>query len=195
MANNLNFDKILKDDYGNAPKKVLEKYDYDYGEKIFEKIKKKNWKSENKNIINEIVLWKIERQILGDEEKLLNLCTRIKKIESVDEALTNSEQKIKVIIKELLEFKEIQLAMASTIMHFYNPNVFPIFDQRAYRVIFEKDYKKIYSKTKLANTYIDYLKTCKEYYDNKINGKIYFSDLDKYLYQLDILAGNHVSNY
>lgn len=86
--------------------------------------------------------------------------------------------------------------MASTFLHFFNPNVFSIFDQRAYRVIYLNDYQASTIARINADLYMEYLEKCERYYNIRLSDSgIPFSEIDKYLYQLDIKAGNKAKNY
>ncbi len=75
--------------------------------------------------------------------------------------------------------------MASTILHFYNPETFPIIDQRAYRELYEKEAPRFTEKNS-CDIYVKYIKDCYKYWeDNCKCVGIEFSDIDKILYQLD----------
>ena len=133
----------------------------------------------NQEIINEIVLWKVNRYALI-EPKILDLLNQIKKEDQVlDKSLTRE------ILSELLGkgHKGIRLAMASTLLRFKNPRVYQILDQRVYRFIFGKELK--YSLTNIEDqikTYFHYLERLKEVCEEK---KIEFNDSDRILYMMD----------
>ena len=86
----------------------------------------------NQEIINEIVLWKVNRYVLMQKDTL-ELLNKIKKTDNI----LNEELTI-LILKKLLDKdqKGIQLAMASTILRFKNPSIYQIIDQRVYRFIY-----------------------------------------------------------
>ena len=73
----------------------------------------------DQNIINEIVLWKVNRYVSLDEEtlKLVNLIRK-------DDTEINVET-TKQVLQHLLDTKTkgVQLAMASTILRFKNPDI------------------------------------------------------------------------
>jgi hypothetical protein len=120
----------------------------------------------DQEIINEIVLWKVNRyaDIDDDTLKLLN---------DIDRNATKLDiEKTRIVLKTLIQKKGIQLPMASTILRFKNKNIYQIIDQRVYRIIY-KDKKlklKTHPNDKNLNDqidlYVQYLKdlskVCKE---------------------------------
>lgn len=130
----------------------------------------------NQDILNKIVLWKVNRYAYFDDETLefLNSINKISK--NLDIALT------KKILEKLLNTTWVQLAMASTILRFKNPHIYQIIDQRVYRIIYGDEMPKP-SKTDISIAlYIEYLQklqeTCRKY-------NIDFSESDRVLYTLD----------
>ena len=191
---NYDFDNVLKK-YNNDPREVLARYSYESGKYIFDRINDSNCdSSELSDIVNSIVLWKINRSVNLSEKLLLELKS-IQNINSPLIALNEKRNDIRNLIIQLVKSKGVRLAMASTFLHFFNPNVFPIIDQRAYRVVFKEDYKASTVASVNADVYLSYLEKCVEYYNEKLKGIISFSDIDKFLYQLDILAKNRIRNY
>lgn len=91
----------------------------------------------DQNIINEIVLWKVNRYSEVDPET-------IKKITSIDP----DEKDINIILTQeilsrLLKTKGVKLPMASTILRFRNPHIYQIIDQRVFRIIYPNQKLKI----------------------------------------------------
>ena len=133
----------------------------------------------DQQVINEIVLWKVNRYAQIEPETLA-LLNQIKKEDQVlDNELTRR------ILSDLLgkDHKGIRLAMASTILRFKNPNIYQILDQRVFRFIFGRDLK--YSLTNIEEQielYFEYLEklkeVCKQY-------KIDFKEADRILYMMD----------
>lgn len=72
----------------------------------------------NQNIINQIVLWKVNRYSQLDES-VLSFLNQINKHDLILNTDLTEE-----ILENLLATKGIQLAMASTILRFKNPNVY-----------------------------------------------------------------------
>lgn len=133
----------------------------------------------DQDIINEVVLWKVNRYALI-EPGTFELLNQIKKGNKVlDEILT------KKILFELLGKgqKGIRLAMASTILRFKNPNIYQIIDQRVYRFIYgEELVYKVSDVDKQIEIYLNYLKKLHEVCEDK---KIQFSKADRILYMMD----------
>jgi thermostable 8-oxoguanine DNA glycosylase len=88
------------------------------------------------------------------------LINKIKKTDTdINDALTGA------ILLKLLDKKQkgIRLPMASTILHFKNPKIYQIIDQRVYRFICKKELK--YSLSNLneqINIYLSYLDKLRE---------------------------------
>ncbi len=87
----------------------------------------------DQDIINKIVLWKVNRYAHLDTETI-KLINQVKKTDKE----INSELSEAILFK-LLQQKGIRLAMASTILRFKNPSIYQIIDQRVYRFIYGKD--------------------------------------------------------
>jgi hypothetical protein len=135
----------------------------------------------NQDIINEIVLWKVNRFAKVDEDTLILL-------NSIDIDSTQlDELKTKEVLKKLIIIKGIQLPMASTILRFKNKNIYQIIDQRVYRIIYGEVLKlKTYSSEKNINEQIDiYLKYLSDLKEISIKLKIPFCDIDRILYNAD----------
>jgi len=131
---------------------------------------------EDYDIINMIALWKINREIEIDPETIEYINAIAKTVKSPKEALTNPD--VKDCLEQMLNLRGIRLPMASAILHFYQPNAFPIIDERSYRQIFGQEPK---SKIKIEE-YLNYIKKCIEL-SNKYG--IPFDKIDKILYQKD----------
>ena len=88
------------------------------------------------------------------------------------------------MLERLLQTNGVDLAMASTILRFRNPEVFQIIDKRAYRVVYGEKLK-VYHTTPIAKkkelyfNYLDKLNLLK----HEVN--IEFKLLDRALYELD----------
>lgn len=130
----------------------------------------------NQDILNKIVLWKVNRYAYFDNEtlKLLNSINKTSK--NLDIPLT------KKVLEKLLRTKWVQLAMASTILRFKNPHTYQIIDQRVYRIIYGDEMPKSSKKDVSIALYIEYLQKLQE---TCIKYNIDFSESDRVLYVLD----------
>ena len=131
----------------------------------------------SQEILNEIILWKVNRYAKFDEETL-NLLNKINRNdENLNQNLTGD------ILLNLLNQKGVRLAMASTILRFKNPNIYQIIDQRVYRFIYGKELKYSETNHKLQiEIYIEYLEKLNEVCEKY---QIKFEDADRILYKMD----------
>lgn len=130
----------------------------------------------SQDIINQIVLWKVNRYASIDDATMKKLNKLSKNDKEIDLEFT------KEILYRLLKIKGIKLPMASSILRFKNPDIYQIIDQRVYRYITGEDIKEPYAINKKIDYYIEYIKKLK-YVCNKYN--IDFSQSDRVLYELD----------
>ncbi len=161
-------------------------YDYRYQKHLTKHLD--SYRSDfDQEVLNEIILWKVNRYANFNHE-LLEKLNKIDKDEvEIDISKTIS------ILKLLLKTDGVQIAVASTILRFKNPNIYQIIDQRVYRILYNDrklrdDFKNINIKSKdetideQTGLYIKYLedlnKAC--HYLN-----IPFSDSDRILYMAD----------
>lgn len=170
---------------------ILNRFSYDDETKIIDRISKaeKEDYRENQDIINEIVLWKLNRRPQINEkviEAIYKLEVIKTPIEAIDSELTRD------VLMLLLNSRGMKLPMASTVLHFYYPDIFPIIDQRAYRELYGKEYPNTKGKNqKLIDLYVQYIIDCNNFHQ-EMCPEIPFSKLDKILYQIDKEKGNHV---
>jgi hypothetical protein len=133
----------------------------------------------DQDIINEIVLWKVNRYASVDNDTL-NLLNQIKKTDTI----LNPELTGAILLKLLhKDQKGIRLAMASTILRFKNPTIYQIIDQRVYRFIYGAELK--YSETDInqqITIYFDYLKKLKQIC---LDHNIKFEIADRIFYSMD----------
>jgi len=102
--------------------------EYDYQLELTSKLDKFE-RPFDQQIINEIVLWKVNRFAFLTDQTLELLNKIDPKSTELNISLTTE------LLKALLKTKGIQLPMASTILRFRNKNVYQIIDQRVYRII------------------------------------------------------------
>ena len=131
----------------------------------------------DQNVINEIVLWKVNRYVSLDDETLELINQIDKNATEVDEELTKS------VLKKLLNTNGVRLAMASTILRFKNPKIYQIIDQRVYRFIYGEELKyPLKDIDEQIKIYLAYLQKLKEVCDEH---KIDFVLADRILYSMD----------
>ncbi len=137
-------------------------------------------------IINEIVLWKVNRYV--DANTLPNW---LEMLNGFKDDIQVDEVKLKDFLECVLDdkIKGIRLAMASTFLRFRNPAVYQIIDERTYRVVMrDKESRKMlgdYAKKEdQIQLYIKYLENLRKVCA-KLN--IEFRDADRILYQFDIV--------
>ncbi|MBV6641041.1 MAG: hypothetical protein KI791_09990 [Cyclobacteriaceae bacterium] len=158
------------DEYKYQPEltKKLDKFDGEFDE----------------NVINEIALWKVNRYYRIPEELLFQL-------NQLQGFMPGEHGNSRELLHKILEIQGIDIAMASTLFRFRNPEVFQIIDKRAFRVVYGEPLK-LYTGTpneKKINTYFKYL-------DELINisekHDLSFSTIDRTLYQLDITLNKSI---
>lgn len=163
---------------------ILNRFTYDDETEIMDRISKvdKSDYRENKDIINEIVLWKMNRRPQVEEA----LIDAIYELEIIKTPLEAVESKLTArVVEMLLLSKGMQLPMASTVLHFYYPEIYPIIDQRAYRELYGEEYPKYITNVEtLMKIYTNYIVDCYQYQQERCP-EISFSKIDKILYQLD----------
>ena len=161
--------------YTGKPKEILDRFNYQ--KKLTDDLDELSDKEFTKEIIHEIVLWKVNRYPYLTIDVIDDLNTLIK-------LKPGEHKKGEKVIGKLLEIKGIDLPMASTILRFRNPQVFQIIDKRAYRSLYGKKLS-IYgssSQSKKISTYLDYLDKLCEICKSK---KLEFFFIDRLLYQFD----------
>jgi hypothetical protein len=130
----------------------------------------------DQEVINQIVLWKVNRYAPVDDEAL-HLLNQI----SSEQTELNIALSSKVL-SALLGCHGIRLPMASTILRFKNPDIYQIIDQRVYRMIYKNELKvpsKIDDQIELYHNYL--LKLRKVCIQNNIDFKV----ADRVLYEAD----------
>jgi hypothetical protein len=131
----------------------------------------------DQNLINKIVLWKINRYAQLDEETIQLLNGILPSEQEID------KEKTIAVLTALLKTPGVGIPMASTILRFRNSNIYQIIDQRAYRILYGEELKLSVIKTeKKIEIYLDYLERLKAFCIS--SGKD-FSKSDRFLYVKD----------
>ena len=115
------FEDFLKRKFNDNPQAVLTRYKYNSVDEIMERIDSNSDGDidELRDIINEIVLWKLNRMVFVENSTLLEL-KDISIIETPEDVIRKDKDKVKSLLTHLLESKGVRLPMASTFMHFFN---------------------------------------------------------------------------
>ena len=159
-------------------------YDFGYQKDLSTKLDNINVDF-SQEIINEIVLWKVNRYALLKPEtlRLINLIPPNSK--QIDVEFTKN------VLTELLNEKGIRLPMASTILRFRNKYIYQIIDQRVYRIIYpDKIYKDSSSINKQIEIYLQYLNDLR---DVAIIKSIAFEEDDRIFYNVDKRINGDIS--
>lgn len=128
-------------------------------------------------LINEIVLWKVNRHVTVSPEIL-------RVIENVRNIQAGHHKEARGTLEVLLKLRGVDLPMASTFLRFRNPRVFQIIDRHAYRAVFGRKYAlNMTSPIELKiSTYFDYIDKLIEL----CNARGFdFHTIDRLLYQFD----------
>ena len=164
------------EDFKGDLKKFLQSYDYPQPEltEYLDNIKNSDF---DQALLNEIVLWKVNRYV-KIADNLLNEINFLKE-------LSNGEhRKGGILLEKILDLKGVDLAMASTILRFRNPEVFQIIDRHAYRAIYGEKYplNRSTNVKKKIDVYFKYLERLIELCKVK---NLEFCTIDRLLYQFD----------
>lgn len=131
----------------------------------------------DQSLVNEIVLWKVNRYAPLSPSTLAAL-NGLSTIEP--EKHRESESTLKSLLRE----PGVDLPMASTLLRFKNPQVFQIIDRHAYRALYGEDYP-LYSASgldKKIEVYFNYLDRLIALSKSK---NVEFKMLDRVLYVFD----------
>ena len=172
---------MIKTIYDSDFKIISDDYEFKYQEALTKKLDSSN-DNFSQEKLNEIVLWKVNRYAEFDE-------SLIELINSIDKNETKIDvDKTRIILKGLLKTNGVQLAMASTILRYRNPNIYQIIDQRVYRVIYKNQILELntYPSEKNLNFQIElYIKYLYDLSDICFDLKIPFDRSDRILFMAD----------
>ena len=153
-------------------------FDYDFQYNLDEKkiIKDNIGQQTSINIddLRRIALWKYDRIIDVDDEFLIQLYSVVS-----GEKVSIDDLDVQKIINDLVACTGIGYPLASTILKFINPQVFPIIDVRAYRAVFGK---RIYSSQHSLMRYVEYTR---KLYEISSSLGIPLEEVDEKLYVYD----------
>jgi hypothetical protein len=131
----------------------------------------------DQSLINEIVLWKVNRYALLSPVTL----TALNQLVSLKEG---KHKEAESTLIALLRERGVDLPTASTFLRFRNPKVFQIIDRRAYRALYGEDYPLHGESSidKKVGTYFKYLDRLVVFAKDK---RVDFEILDRVLYVFD----------
>ena len=162
----------------NKRELLQEDFKYNYNPELTTALDENN-EDFNRNTINIITLWKVNRYPYVSED----IITELNKIRND----TEYKEEHKTLLLRLLACKGLQLPMASTFLRFRNPRLFQIIDQRVYRLLTGSElslpiHKSATNRKTICDIYFDYLRTLRE----KCNElEIPFEKSDRILYNAD----------
>ena len=151
--------------------------EYHYQPELTRKLDHVEDKAFTQELVNEIVLWKVNRYAGLPKQTLAS-------IDSLTSIAPGDHRQAKDVILALLDTRDVDLAMASTLLRFRNPHAFQIIDRHAYRAVYGESLK-LYTQTANArkiDVYFGYLDKLREL--ASLAG-VAFEDLDRMLYQFD----------
>jgi thermostable 8-oxoguanine DNA glycosylase len=128
-------------------------------------------------LLNEIVLWKVNRYVSLGEDQL-------RRIDAVRKLEPGEHRQAHPILTEFLAAHGVDLPMASTFLRFRNPSVFQIIDRHAYRALYGRDYR-MYTQTsaqRKIEVYFAYLDDLRAFCGQKA---LKFETVDRVLYVFD----------
>jgi thermostable 8-oxoguanine DNA glycosylase len=131
----------------------------------------------SQHLINEIVLWKVDRYVSLDNDLLVGL-------NEIRNLKTGEHRRAESILKQLLRTHGVDLPMASTVLRFRNSQDFQIIDRHAYRAIYDKHYN-LYPTTPIERkiqVYFDYLDELQRLCKSR---GVAFETIDRLLYAFD----------
>ena len=126
------------------------------------------------NDLRRVSLWKIDRVLEISDELIQRLDSLAK-----NKSPNIYDDSVKEIITDLTNSNGIGFPMASAILKFLRPDIFPIIDIRAYRAIFGK---KLYYSQYSIDVYYNYVK---EIYSIRDELKLPLDKIDEQLYEFD----------
>ncbi len=124
--------------------------------------------------LRRVSLWKSNRIMSVSDELLEDLVAL-----SLGNEVSLDDEKVKLVIERLVESQGFGYPMASSVLKFINPNVFPIIDVRAYRALTGR---KLTYSTYSFDIYLSYAKHLTEM-SKKLKRPL--KDIDEQLYEFD----------
>lgn len=150
---------------------------YHYQPELTKRLDNLNNISFDQSLINEIVLWKVNRYVRISDGN-------IEQFEKLKVLKEGEHKRGEEVLKALLGINGADLPMASTILRFINPKVFQIIDRHAYRAVYGKKYP-LFQATRTErkiSLYFDYISDLIDLCRTK---HLEFTTIDRLLYIFD----------
>jgi thermostable 8-oxoguanine DNA glycosylase len=153
-------------------------YDYNEGETTLLKPLANRNAQVDLDLLRRIALWKLDRVLAVSTETIQKL-----RALATDGNLRVDSQETRRLLEELLACPGIGLPMASTILKFLRPDVFPIIDVRAYRALYGK--KPYFSQSQEPKNIECYIQYAADIRNIALKLKRSLSEIDEQLYEFD----------
>ena len=150
---------------------------YNFQPNLTKKLDELHDVSFNQSIVNEIVLWKVNRYVSLGNEILSN-------IDDLKILTHGKHRQAQTVLETLLNVLGVDLPMASTFLRFRNPKVFQIIDRHAYRAVYARDYP-LYTSSSIRqkiSVYFEYLDKLIELCKKR---NLEYQSIDRLLYEFD----------
>ena len=150
---------------------------YEYQPKLTPKLDDLGGVNFTPELLNEIVLWKVNRYVSLDADQL-------GRIDALATLKPGEHRAARSTLEELLDSHGVDLPMGSTFLRFRKPSVFQIIDRHAYRALYGRKYK-LYTTTPLRKkieVYFAYIDELRRLCDAK---GLQFETVNRVLYVFD----------
>ncbi len=131
----------------------------------------------NEELVNEIVLWKLDRYVYLRSELF-------SKLNNLSNLGIGQHRQGEDVIQLLLEVRGIDLPLASTLLRFRNPTAFQIIDRHAYRALYGEKYR-LWRTTPSTKKILEYFRYLDDLIDLCQERNLDFRTIDRLLYVFD----------
>ncbi|MFZ0946213.1 MAG: hypothetical protein WB930_09275 [Syntrophobacteraceae bacterium] len=131
----------------------------------------------SQDLVNEIVLWKINRYVRLTRSLM-------KELDDLRTLSQGEHRKSKSVLNRLLNTHGVDLPMASTLLRFRNPDVFQIIDRHAFRAVYGIPFK-LYTATSTERKMDTYFQYLEELLSLCLSRSLEFRTVDRLLYIFD----------
>jgi len=148
-------------------------------EKLRDKFQKNN--QITKSDLVRIIKWKFQGRLLGRQKRILNLSNTVKNsfIKEVSKSVFKTKDD-KDRLKILSSIRGVGNALSSVILTFYDPQNYGVLDIHAWRALFGKEPKDLFSNHKKAIKFFNVLRKI------SLNTGLSCRDIEKALFKKDL---------